>query len=108
MSYSFWSFTLACLLSIPFSVNDNLFIIFDFDKIFWANLFMLSVMAMSFGTTVYFLASVKLGPKKASSFIFTVPLTAMGFAMYFLGEPLQLSTLIGGLLGIIAFYLINK
>jgi len=108
MPYSFWSFTLACLISIPFSINENLFIIFDFDKVFWANLFMLSVMAMSFGTTVYFLASVKLGPKRASSFIFTVPLTAMGFAMYFLDEPLELSTLIGGILGIIAFYLINK
>jgi uncharacterized protein (DUF486 family) len=32
----------------------------------------------------------------------------MGFAMYFLNEPLQLSTLMGGTLGMVAVYLINK
>ena len=63
---------------------------------------------MSFGTSIYFQASVKLGPKRASSYIFMVPLTAMGFAMYFLNEPLQLSTLLGGTLGILAVYKINK
>ena len=69
---------------------------------------MLSVLAMSFGTSIYFLASLRLGAKRSSSYIFLVPLTAMGFAMYLLSEPLVLSTLIGGILGIIAVYLINK
>ena len=108
MAYSFWSFTFACLISIPISLNENLLIVFNFDRIFWLNLIMLSVLAMSFGTSVYFLASLKLGPKRSSSFIFLVPLTAMGFAMYFLSETLDLSTLLGGVLGIIAVYLINK
>ena len=108
MAYSFWSFTFACLISIPISLNENLLIVFNFDRIFWLNLIMLSVLAMSFGTSIYFLASLKLGPKRSSSFIFLVPLTAMGFAMYFLSETLDLSTLLGGVLGIIAVYLINK
>ncbi|SVE38041.1 uncharacterized protein METZ01_LOCUS490895, partial [marine metagenome] len=75
---------------------------------FWLNLILLAVVAMSFGTSIYFQASVKLGPKRASAYIFMVPLTAMGFAMYFLNEPLQLSTLLGGTLGISAVYMINK
>ena len=108
MAYSFWSFTFACLLSIQISMNEDLLIIFNFDHIFWLNLFMLSVLAMSFGTSIYFLASLRLGAKRSSSYIFLVPLTAMGFAMYLLSEPLLLSTLIGGILGIIAVYLINK
>ena len=108
IAYSFWSFTFACLLSIPISINEDLLIIFNFDTVFWLNLMMLSVLAMSFGTSIYFLASLRLGPRRSSSYIFLVPLTAMGFAMYFLSEPLQLSTLFGGTLGIIAVYLINK
>ena len=108
MAYSYWSFTFACLLSIPKSINEDLLIIFNFDTVFWLNLMMLSVLAMSFGTSIYFLASLRLGPRKSSSYIFLVPLTAMGFAMYFLSEPLQLSTLFGGTLGIMAVYLINK
>ena len=82
--------------------------IFQFDWVFWLNMMLLAVGAMAFGTSIYFLASVELGAKKASAYIFTVPLTAMAFAMIFLNEPLVFTTLIGGGLGIVAVYLINK
>ena len=68
---------------------------------------LLAVGAMAFGTSIYFQASTELGPKKASSFIFTVPISAMLFAIIILNEPLFITTLIGGSLGIIAVYLIN-
>ena len=77
-------------------------------KIFYLNFFLVSIGAMSFGTSIYFLASTVLGPKKASAYIFLVPLTAMGFAMLLLSEQLELSTLFGGIFGIYAVYLINK
>ena len=68
----------------------------------------LSVYAMAFGTSKYFYASTKLGPKKASSYIFLVPSTAILFSMYFLGEPFQLSTILGGGLGAFSVYLNNN
>ena len=68
----------------------------------------LAIAAMAFGTSIYFQASVELGAKKASAYIFTVPLTAIGFAMYYLNEPLDLTLMIGGTLSIFAVYLINK
>ena len=108
LAYSFWSFSLAFLLCLPLASNENLFSVFDFDNIFWINLLFLSIVAMSFGTSIYFLASTELGPKKASAYIFLVPLTAIGFAMLLLSEQLELSTLFGGILGISAVYLINK
>tara|TARA_A100001037_G_C15149489_1_gene638282 strand:+ start:2236 stop:3108 length:873 start_codon:yes stop_codon:yes gene_type:complete len=106
--YSFWCFTLSGLFSIPFALNQPLLNIFTFDWIFWINMFILAVGAMAFGTSIYFQASVELGAKKASAFIFTVPLSAMVFAMVFLHEPLLLNTFIGGSLGILAVYLINE
>jgi len=108
MTYSFWSFTFAFILSLPIAYNENLLLVFEFDWIFWINLLILSFIAMSFGTSIYFLASIELGPKQASAYIFMVPITAMGFAMIFLSEQLQLSTLIGGIFGISAVYLINR
>ena len=108
ISYSFWSFLFAFILCIPLAYEQNLLSVFEFDWIFWINLLFLSCIAMSFGTSIYFLASSELGPKKASAYIFLVPITAMGFAMIFLLEDLQASTLIGGLFGIYAIYLINK
>ena len=108
ITYSFWSFTLAFVFSLFLAINEPLLKLITFGWIFWLNLILLAVVAMSFGTSIYFQASVKLGPKRASAYIFMVPITAMGFAMYFLNEPLQLSTLMGGALGIVAVYLINK
>ena len=108
MTYSFWSFTIAFLICLPIASNEILFSVFEFDFIFWINLIILSFIAMSFGTSIYFLASTELGPKQASAYIFLVPITAIGFAMLFLSEQLQLSTLVGGMLGIYAVYLINK
>ncbi|MBT88435.1 MAG: hypothetical protein CMG30_02535, partial [Candidatus Marinimicrobia bacterium] len=49
-----------------------------------------------------------LGPQKASAFIFTVPVTAMLFAIIFLKEELTISITIGSLLAMFAVYLINK
>ena len=106
--YSFWCFALSGLFSFPFAINEPLLDIFQFDAGFWINMILLAVGAMAFGTSIYFQASVELGPRKASAYIFTVPLTAMAFAMIFLNEPLLLSTLFGGSLGIAAVYLINK
>ncbi len=106
--YSFWSFAFSILLSFALAINEPILDVFQFDFIFWLNMILLATGAMAFGTSVYFLASVELGPKKASAYIFTVPLTAMGFAMYYLDEPLIMTTLLGGILAIIAVFLINK
>ena len=82
--------------------------VFTFDWIFWLNMMLVSVGAMAYGTSIYFLTSVELGAQKASAFIFTVPITAMGFAMIFLNEKLTITTLLGGSLTMTAVYLINK
>ncbi len=106
-SYSFWTFLFSAFISLPFVPYSNLFSITEFDLIFWINLIILSVFAMAFGTSIYFYASTRLGPKRASSYIFLVPFTAILFAIYFLEEPFQLSTILGGGLGVLSIYLIN-
>ena len=107
LSYTFWTFLSSALISMNFVSYNSLFSIITFDLIFWFNLIILSIFAMAFGTSIYFYASTRLGPKKASSYIFLVPFTAILFSMYFLGEPLQLSTILGGGIGLFAVYLIN-
>jgi len=108
LSYSFWTFLTSALISAVFIPNNSLFLIITFDLTFWINLVIISVFAMAFGTSIYFYASTRLGPKKASSYIFLVPCTAILFSMYFLGEPFQLSTILGGGMGAYSVYLINN
>ena len=79
-----------------------------FDYIFYLNFFLVSIGAMSFGTTIYMYATSYLGPIKASVFIFSVPFIAMATAFIFLNEPITLNIVIGGLLSLLGIYIINK
>ena len=108
MTYSFWSFLLGLLFCLPFIIHENILLVFDYDYIFWLNLILISVGAMAFGQSIYFKATTILGPKDSSSFIFLVPISALLFAIIFLNEPIILSTIFGGILGLSGVYLINK
>ncbi len=108
ISYSFWSYVFSFFFCITFTSIDQFFKVLTFGYIFWINIVFLGIAAMSIGTTIYFYASSELGPKKASAYIFIVPVTALGFAILMLDEPVVITTIVGGLLGIVAVYLINK
>ena len=106
--YSFWSIAIAGVFSFLLALDEPLFSVFNLGWNFWLNLFILSAGAMVFGTTIYFLAAVRLGSRKASAYIFTVPVTAMGFSMIILGEQLDWTTALGSILAVSGVYLINK
>ena len=78
------------------------------DVRFYLNFLIVSVGAMSFGTSVYMYATPKLGPIKASVFIFSVPFIALITAYIFLNEQITLNIIIGGLLSLVAIYLVNR
>ena len=106
--YSFWSIVLAGIFSAILSIGEPIFTVFNYGWNFWLNLFLLSGGAMVFGTTIYFLAAIRLGSRRASAYIFTVPVTAMGFSVIILGEQLDWSTTLGSILAVSGVYLINK
>ena len=108
LTFSFWVYFISSIFCFIMNINNDVLIVLDFDLIFWLNLILLSIGAQVFGTTFYFIATTKLGPSKASSFIFIVPITAPIFSMIFIGEKLEISTIIGGIMTMTAVYLINK
>ena len=108
LSFSFWVYTISTLIYLGATWNKDILLIFTYDWIFWVNMFFLSVGAMVFGTTVYFFGTTRLGPEKASAFIFMVPVTALFFSVLLIGEHLEITTMIGGMMTMIAVYLINK
>ena len=108
LSFSFWVYTISTLIYLGATWNENILLIFTYDWIFWVNMFFLSAGAMVFGTTVYFIGTTRLGPEKASAFIFTVPVTALFFSVLLIGERLEMTTLLGGIMTMTAVYLINK
>jgi len=107
LTFSFWLYLSSAVIALFLIGDANLLTVFHYDVRFWLNLFSVSIGAMAFATTAYFIAASRLGSTRASAFIFTVPLSAMGFSMLILGEALKLNVIFGGLLSISAVYLIN-
>lgn len=107
LTYSFWVY-LGSGIAVLFLIGDApLFQVLHYDLRFWLNLMSISLGAMAFATTAYFIATSRLGSEKAAAFIFTVPVSAMLFSMILLGESLKGNILLGGMLSIVAVYLIN-
>ncbi len=109
LSFSFWQYlvTLSCLLPL-LNVQELKLLGSAGDSLFWFNLIFSSAIVTTLATTLYFYATSRLGPARASSFILTVPFAAAVSSWLLLGETLHWYTLTGGLLGISAIYLINK
>jgi len=107
IQFIFWCYLITTIIAFPFS-NLNEIILTNLDSRFYLNFFLVSVGAMSFGTSIYIYATSIIGPVKSSVFIFSVPFLALGFANIILGEILSINVIIGGLLSILAIYVVNK
>ena len=100
-------YLITTLLSIPFA-NFEEIIQSNFDFRFYINFFLVSIGAMSFGTSIYIYSTPILGPAKVSIFIFSVPFIAMGTAFFVLGEPFTMNIAVGGILSLLSIYIVNK
>lgn len=108
-AFTWWMYFVTLMCIIPFcdlhAIGE---LIQTTDIKFWGNVLFSSVITTTLATTTYFYATSKIGAEKASSFIFIVPFSAAVFSFAILGENLEIHTIIGGLLGIAAVYMINK
>jgi drug/metabolite transporter (DMT)-like permease len=95
------------IISIPFT-NLGGINVSELDFRFYLNFFLVSIGAMSFGTSIYIYSTPILGPSKVSVFIFSVPFIAMGTAYLVLNEPFTINIVIGGLLSLLSIYIVNK
>jgi drug/metabolite transporter (DMT)-like permease len=108
-AFSFWLYITTTMTAFAFvDIQDLIHTIQYGDRYFWMNVIFMGTLATTAASTCYFYATTKLGPARASSFIFLVPFSAGLSAWFFLGEVLLPHTLIGGILGIMAVYIINK
>ena len=107
LSFIFLCYSFTTLFSL-FFVDFSSFGSQYWDLKFYFNFFLVSIGAMSFGTSIYMYSTSLIGPVKSSVFIFSVPFIAMGISSIFLNEIITVQTIIGGLLSLLAIYIVNK
>jgi drug/metabolite transporter (DMT)-like permease len=74
---------------------------------YWQHVLFLSTVVVSIATSVFFLATQKLGSNRSSSFVLVVPVSAMGFSAWYFGESLSFVVGVGGIFALAAVYLLN-
>ena len=106
--FSFYLYVIMITIDAIFFVDFKTIAYDSFDKVFWLNLFIISVVASTFSNTIYFLGIEKLGVSEVSSFIFLVPFSAIGLSILFLKEKITYTMLFGTVLTIIAVKILNN
>lgn len=108
-SFSLWMYFITLISLFPFIDYQSFKATFEIREFkFWGNVFFGGAIVTSLATTIYFYATSKLGSAKASSFIFLVPFSAALSSFLLLDEKLEIHTIFGGILGILAVFMIQK
>lgn len=105
--FSFITFFAGSVLLAIWDPDVMDFSIFSLDSRFWIHFLSVTLGAMSFGTVAFFYAARNLGSHKASSFVFIVPVSALGFSVWILNEIPNGIALFGAALAVSAVYIIN-
>lgn len=106
--YSFFISLVATVASFIYAFNSDLMAVFEQGRAFWVSLIYLAVLGQTVATTIFFIASGKLGSQKTSSFMFLVPFFALLSAWIILDEPMETHILVGGAISMVAVYFVNK
>jgi drug/metabolite transporter (DMT)-like permease len=106
--YSFFIAIFASIIFFFIALPYEIMAVADEGLAFWSALLYLAIFGQTVATTIYFIASGKLGSAQASSYMFLVPLFALLTSYILLGEHVELHILIGGTVTLLGVYLINR
>lgn len=108
LAFSLWMY-LLCIFWLAYVVDIQivLVIIQKGDTSFWLNIVFNGIVNTGMATTFFFFATSKLGAERTSSFIYIVPFAAAFSSWIAIGELIALHTIIGGLLGLLAIWIIH-
>lgn len=106
--YSFFISAISMLILFIVALPYNISIVFEQDSRFWIALLYLGILGQTVATTIFFIASGRLGSARASSFMFLVPIFALLISNIVLDEVIQIHIVIGGLISLISVYLVNS
>ncbi|GGF79878.1 DMT family transporter [Wenyingzhuangia marina] len=108
IGFSLWTHILAALIIACFvDFKELKQLLITADTKFWLNILYFGVVNSALATTCFLYVTARIGAEKASTYIFIVPSTAVLTSFIFIGEQILWNTVVGGVLGILAVFIIN-
>lgn len=109
LTISYWINVITTIILIPtVDYHSMIETIKTADYLFWINIIYFGAVNTALATSFYIIAGAKLGPEKVSGFTFLVPISGIFFAWLLLDEKAEWFTIIGGILGVLAVFIMNK
>lgn len=105
--YSFFIAIVATIIFFFVALPYDILAVTKQGIAFWSGLLYLAIFGQTIATTIYFVASGKLGSSHASSYMFLVPIFAIVTSFILLGERVEWHIVLGGAITISGVYLIN-
>jgi len=107
--FTLYTYIVSSLIIYIFYMDNSIFIkLADYDFKFWFNIFVVTILSTTFGTSIFFLGAIKLGTKEVSSFVFLTPISAIIIGAIFLREEIGINTIIGMTFTMTSIYILNN
>ena len=104
---NFYASLLSGIIFFPFLFFGDMSHWSKLDGQFWICMLCVSILATTFGTSMFYQGVAVLGFSRGGSFTLLTPLFALVFSWILLGETPSIRTVFGGSVAILAIYLIN-
>ncbi|KIM10292.1 MAG: hypothetical protein KU37_10860 [Sulfuricurvum sp. PC08-66] len=106
--YSFLIALVGVVVMSFFTTPSDVMVVFEQDGRFWSALLFLAIFGQTVATTIYYIVAGRMGAQYVSGYMFLVPFFALLFSVIFLDEALTWPIVIGGVLTMVAVYMLSK
>lgn len=109
LAYTWWMYVICAGILLLFANPQKIMVMLQQGNWkFYGNLIFNAVINTGIATTIFFFATTQLGSARTSSFIYIVPFAAAISSWIIFREIISWYTIVGGMLGILAVWWLNK
>jgi len=108
MAFNFYICIFALMIDWFLSFDGSFLSEVNMDKVFWINIFILSVLSTTIAATLYYIGLKVLGSKKCSEFSLLTPFFAIALGALFFGETLTIKNALGTIMAVSALVMLNN
>jgi len=108
MAFNFYICIFALVIDWFLSFDGAFLSEVNMDKVFWINIFILSVLSTTIAATLYYIGLKVLGSKKCSEFSLLTPFFAIALGALFFGETLTIKNALGTIMAVSALVVLNN
>jgi len=108
LAFNFYICIFALIIDWLFSFEGVFLSEVNMDKVFWVNIFILSVLSTTIAATLYYIGLKVLGSKRCAEFSLLTPFFAIALGAIFFSETLTLKNAVGTIMAVSSLMVLSN